>query len=57
VVDTDAYQSDLKANRKNGVETVGEGNGKPLQYSSWRIPQRSLVGCSPWGHKELDMIE
>ena len=22
----------------------------------WRIPwQRSLEGCSPWGHKELDM--
>ena len=19
--------------------------------------QRSLAGCSPWGHKELDMIE
>ena len=30
-------------------------------YSSllaWRIPwQRSLVGYSPWGHKELDMTE
>ena len=25
---------------------------------SWRIPrQRSLVCCSPWGHKELDMAE
>ena len=22
-----------------------------------RIPQRSLVGYSPWGHKELDMTE
>ena len=27
-------------------------------YSSivaWEIPQRSQVGCSPWGHKESDM--
>ena len=35
----------------------GEGNGNPLQYSlpgeshGWR----SLVGYSPWGHKESDM--
>ena len=21
---------------------------------AWRIPWRSLVGYSPWGHKELD---
>ena len=37
----------------------GVGNGNPLQYS---LPgeshgQRSLVGCSPWGHKESDMAE
>ena len=35
------------------------GNGNPLQYpcleTSWK--QWSLVGCSPWGHKELDMTE
>ena len=24
---------------------------------AWRIPQRSLVGYSPWGHKELDMTD
>ena len=24
---------------------------------AWKIPQRSLVGCSPWGHKESDMTE
>ena len=37
----------------------GEGNGNPLQYSyldknpiGW---VRSLVGDSPWGHKESDM--
>ena len=37
----------------------GEGNGNPLQYY---LPgkshgQRSLVGYSPWGRKELDMTE
>ena len=37
----------------------GEGNGNPLQYylpgksHGWR----SLVGYSPWGHKESDMTE
>ena len=36
-----------------------EGNGNPLQYS---LPRkfhgwRSLVGNSPWGHKESDMTE
>ena len=24
---------------------------------TWKIPQRSLAGSSPWGRKELDMIE
>ena len=23
---------------------------------AWRIPQRSMVNYSPWGHKELDTI-
>jgi len=37
----------------------GEGNDNPLQYSCLENPhgQRSLVGYSPWGHKELDTIE
>ena len=37
----------------------GEGNGYPLQYSCLENPhgQRSLVGYSPWGRKELDMTE
>ena len=32
--------------------TFREGNGIPLQYSCLENPhgQRSLVGCSPWGH-------
>ena len=37
----------------------GEENGNPPQYS---LPgeshgQRSLAGYSPWGHKELEIIE
>ena len=37
----------------------GEGNGNPLQYSCLENPhgQRSLVGYSPWGHKELDVTK
>ena len=32
----------------------GEGNGNPLQYSCLEKSHglRSLLGCSPWGHKE-----
>ena len=33
----------------------GEQNGNPLHEESHG--QRSLVGYSPWGHKELDMTE
>ena len=37
----------------------GRAHGNPLQYSCLKNPhgQRSLVGCSPLGHKELDMTE
>ena len=35
----------------------GEGNGNPLQYSWEFHRQRSLVGYSPWGCKELDTTE
>ena len=36
----------------------GEGNGNPLQYSCLENPMdRSLVGYSPWGRKDLDMTE
>ena len=37
----------------------GGGHGNPLQCSPWRIPwtERSLVGYSPWGRKELDTTE
>ena len=37
----------------------GEGHGNPFQYSCLENPhgQKSLVGCSLWGCKELDMTE
>ena len=37
----------------------GEGNGNPLHYSCLGEShgQRSLVGYSPWGHKESDTTE
>ena len=37
----------------------GEEHGNPLQYSFLENPhgQKSLVGYSPWGRKELDMTE
>ena len=38
-------------------KSPGEGNDNPLQYSCLKKThgQRSLVGCSPKGRKELDM--
>ena len=37
----------------------GGGHGNPLQYSCLENPhgQRSLVGYSSWGHKQLDTTE
>ena len=39
------------------ARSPGWGHGTPVLYSSLKNPQgqRSLVGYSPWGHKELDM--
>ena len=40
-------------------KSPGEWNGNPFQYSWLENPhgQRSLVGYSPWGHKESDTTE
>ena len=40
-------------------DPLEEGHGHPLQYSCLENPhgQRSLMGYSPWGHKESDMTE
>ena len=37
----------------------GGGHGNPLRYSCLENPHgwRSLVGYSPWGHKESDVTE
>ena len=40
-------------------KSPGGRHGNPLQYSCLENAhgQRSLVGYSPWGHKESDMTE
>ena len=40
-------------------KSLGVRNGKPLQYSCLEnsMGKRSLLGYSPWGHKESDMTE
>ena len=43
-----------------GLErSPGGGHSNRPQYSCLEDPrgQRSLAGCSPWGHKEPDMTE
>ena len=49
----------LKAQIPRLGRSLGGGHGNALQYACLDNPygQRSLVGCSPWGHKESDMIE
>ena len=39
--------------------SLGGGHSNPLHYSCLENPhgQRSLAGCSPWSHKELDTTE
>ena len=37
---------------------IGEGNGNPLQYLAWRIPETEEPGELPlWGRTELDTTE
>ena len=46
------------------IRSLGQENSLEEEMAThsrilaWRTPgQRSLVGCSPWGHKELDTTE
>ena len=55
-----AVQETLKMQVQSlGREDSPEGgHGNPLQYSCLKNDmERSLVGYSPWGHKELDTVE
>ena len=49
---------DLGSNLGLG-RSPGGGHGNPLHYSCLKNPhgQRSLAGCSRWGHKESDVTE
>ena len=54
----------VKNLQETQVQTLGqegpleEGMATHSSILAWRIHgQRSLAGYSPWGHKELDMIE
>ena len=57
--------SAMRELQKTWVLSLGLGrcpggrHGNPLQYSYLENlhGQRSLVGYSPWGHKEYDMTE
>ena len=43
-----------------GKIPLEEGMATHSSILAWRIPwaaEQSLVGYSPWGHKELDMTE
>ena len=61
--DSDGKESTCNAGDPGSIPELGRsprgGHGNPLQYSYLENlhGQRSLAGCTPWGHKELDMTE
>ena len=61
--DSDGKESTCNVGELDSIHGLGRspvgGHGSPLQYSCLENPhgQRSLASCSPWDHKELDMIE
>ena len=57
-IESVCHAGDLGLIPELGRSSGGE-HGNPLQYSCLENSHewRSLVGCSPWGHKELDMTE
>ena len=60
--DSDGKESACNAGDQGSIpgsgRSPGERNGNPLQYSCVENSmERSLVGYSPWGHKELDTTE
>ena len=54
-----AYNEGNPGSIPGSGRSPGEGNGNSLQYSCLEKShgQRSLVGYSPWGHKESDTTE
>ena len=60
---SDGKESTCNVGNLDSISGLGRspegGHGNPLQYSCLENPhrQRSLMGYSPWGHKESDMTE
>ena len=38
-------------------DALEDGMATHSSILAWKIPQRSLAGYSPWGHKESDRTE
>ena len=61
--DSDGKESTCNVGDLSSIPELGRspggGHGNPLQYSCLENAhgQRSLVGHSPWGHKESDATE
>ena len=57
------WVNNLPAMQKARVQSLGLEDPLEMEMAThtsilaWKIPQRSLVGCSPWGHRESDMTE
>ena len=56
--DPDSKES-AACNARDPGSIPGKGMATHSSILAWRIPrtERSLAGCSPWGHKESDMTE
>ena len=59
VVENPPAMQDMAGLIPGWERSPGEENDNPLQYSYLKNPmdQRSLVGYSPWGHKESNTAE
>ena len=58
VVKESAYNSGDPGSIPGLGRSLEKGMATHSSILAWEIPgQRSLEGCSPWGHKESDMPE
>ena len=53
-----ATVGDIRVSSLDQEDPLEEGMATHSSILAWRIPwQRSLAGCTPWGHKESDTTE
>ena len=49
-----ACSAETRVRSLGGEEPLEKGMATCSHLLAWRIPQRGVAGCSPWGRRELD---